>query len=170
MKSRSRRSSSSRRNAPAVRRAAGRRNAGQPYSSAGTAQMRGRRPLLRKTRLIPYPARRKKNVKSIESGFRPYPADRPLESGAAEKRARPNPARMCRTAARKAHGFSAVLTISRKAGRLSGAPCFCFPVRRPSASGRICARAQQSALPRFCDARRAEQIEINTRYTRGKRN
>lgn len=91
--------------------------------------------------------------------FRPYPADRPLESGAAGKRARPPIRPACAGLLRtKAHGFSAVLTISRKAGRPSGGTVLLLPLSGgPSASGRICARAQQSASASFCDARHAEQ-------------
>lgn len=164
MKSRSRRSPPSRRNAPAVRRAARRRNAIQPYICAGSAPVRkcgwAPPPFCEKHALSRIRRAGKRKCKNQSKAvFRPYPADRPLESGAAGKRARPPIRPACAGLLRtKAHGFSAVLTISRKAGRPSGGTVLLLPLSGgPSASGRICARAQQSASASFCDARHAEQ-------------
>ena len=159
MKSRSRRSSSKppeRARGPADGAVQKRRTTVQPYSSAGSAPVRKHGwappPFCEKHALSRIRRAGKRKCKNPSKAvFRPYPADRPLESGAAEKRARPPIRPACAGLPRtKAHGFSAVLTISRKAGRLSGGTVLLLPLSGgPSASGRICARLNRATLHRF---------------------
>ena len=165
MKSRSRRSSSKppeRARSPAGGAAQKCDTTVQQRRQRTRAQMAaGRRPLFAKN--TPYArirrAGNRKWTHQSKAVFRPEPADRPLESGAAGKRARPPIRPACAGLPRtKAHGFSAVLTNNRKAGRPSGGTVLLLHLSGgPSASERICARAQQSAFASFCDARRAEQ-------------
>lgn len=174
MKSRSRRSSSKppeRARSPAGGAAQKRRTTVQQRRQRTRAQMRlGAAPFLRKTRLIPYPARRKKKCKNQSKAvFRPYPADRPLESGAAEKRARPpNPARMCRTAAHEGARLFGRIDNQPEGGAAFGRHrAFASPVRRPVGVG---TDMRAGATERFCLVLRCaprRTIEINTRYTRG---
>lgn len=175
MKSRSRRSPPKPPERARSPRAARRRNAIQPYICAGQrtrpANAAGRRPPFCEKHALSRIRRagKRKCKNQSKAVFRPYPADRPLESGAAGKRARPPIRPACAGLLRtKAHGFSAVLTISRKAGRPSGGTVLLLPLSGGPVGVGTDMRA--GATERFCLVLRCaprRTIEINTRYTRG---